>query len=371
MRKQTHIYKGKITAVGMTGVSSAKLPATVPKVNSKWDGVPQAVREKEREREANRRQSTSSAARSFRASLSAITHGGGDLAQISSSTLDSQASRRNAGTDPSIFGSQSASQANLWTGSGWENGSISSGSDTHDLRCRINSQSLSSHSSTTLAEITPLTSDESAHRMMLMASDGGASTDLEYFPPVPRLTESNSLQSVESAASVELRSPPFTTASSQDAITATTHRHDRSKASSISLPTAQTDVSVKSSGADVLGPPATVRSKAKLQPRLTGEAGSMKGVQVEPSHSILRRETSRQEPNGPARPPMSSYFTHPGVDTDGLHRRPGLGMSAEGDMIAPWELEGGPTRHAGERVVPLVPQSGRGLFKRGRAIFNK
>lgn len=40
--------RGRATAVGLPGMSSAKLPPTVPKVNSRWDGVPLAVKEKDR-----------------------------------------------------------------------------------------------------------------------------------------------------------------------------------------------------------------------------------------------------------------------------------------------------------------------------------
>lgn len=50
MRKKTQGKKGRPTAVGMPGVSSARLPPTVPKVNTKWDGVPQALKEKEKEK---------------------------------------------------------------------------------------------------------------------------------------------------------------------------------------------------------------------------------------------------------------------------------------------------------------------------------
>jgi len=57
MRKK----RGRATAIGMPGVSSAKLPPTVPKVNSKWDGVPQAA--KEREGRPNQRLSVSASIR--------------------------------------------------------------------------------------------------------------------------------------------------------------------------------------------------------------------------------------------------------------------------------------------------------------------
>ena len=51
MRKKTQARKGRPSAVGMPGVSSAKLPPTVPKVNTRWDGVPQALKEKEKEKD--------------------------------------------------------------------------------------------------------------------------------------------------------------------------------------------------------------------------------------------------------------------------------------------------------------------------------
>ena len=364
VRKQTQIHSGRLTAVGMPGVSSARLPATVPKVNSKWDGVPQAVKEKEKENQAHRRRSSTLAGRSFRASSSAITHSGNDHAQFSSSTLGSEASRRNGGTGSSVFSSQIASQSSLGTMSGWEDGSISSGSDTRDLYRRNNLQSLSSYSSTTLAESTPLTSYGSGNQMMAMANEGGTLADLGYFPPVPRLTESDPLRSVESAASVASRTLPLTTASSRGGPTPAPHENTISRTSSPSSRIPQADVSVKSSGTDVLGPPATVRPKVRLQP---GEVGSANSVQGEPSHSILRREGSR-----PARPPMSSYFRHPAVEIGGVRPTSGLGMSTEVDLVAPWETEGVPSRPDAGRDLPPVAPSGRGLLKRGRlAIFKK
>lgn len=42
----------RLDTVGLTGISSAKLPPTVPKVNSKWDGVPhQLIKEKEKQKQ--------------------------------------------------------------------------------------------------------------------------------------------------------------------------------------------------------------------------------------------------------------------------------------------------------------------------------
>lgn len=45
----------RLDTVGLTGISSAKLPPTVPKINSKWDGVPhQLIKEKEKEKEKHK-----------------------------------------------------------------------------------------------------------------------------------------------------------------------------------------------------------------------------------------------------------------------------------------------------------------------------
>lgn len=46
-RKQAAEKGGKVSAVGIPSVSMQKLPPTVPKVNSKWDGIPESLKAKE------------------------------------------------------------------------------------------------------------------------------------------------------------------------------------------------------------------------------------------------------------------------------------------------------------------------------------
>ncbi|KAL8658729.1 MAG: hypothetical protein Q9226_000800 [Calogaya cf. arnoldii] len=62
MKKRGTTQTGRANAVGLPGVSSAKLPPTVPKVNSKWDGVPQAAKEKVKEKDNPSRSSIASSA---------------------------------------------------------------------------------------------------------------------------------------------------------------------------------------------------------------------------------------------------------------------------------------------------------------------
>lgn len=54
MRKKGATSDGRSASIGLMGVSSAKMPPTVPKVNSKWDGVPQALKEKKAKEEGSR-----------------------------------------------------------------------------------------------------------------------------------------------------------------------------------------------------------------------------------------------------------------------------------------------------------------------------
>ncbi|KAL8714400.1 MAG: hypothetical protein Q9220_001733 [cf. Caloplaca sp. 1 TL-2023] len=62
MKKRGITQTGRANAVGLPGVSSARLPSTVPKVNSKWDGVPQTTRDRVRQQDQLIRQSFSSSA---------------------------------------------------------------------------------------------------------------------------------------------------------------------------------------------------------------------------------------------------------------------------------------------------------------------
>ncbi|KAG8530723.1 uncharacterized protein KY384_004080 [Bacidia gigantensis] len=48
LKEQGALKDGKLKAVGMPMVSSTKLPPNVPKVNSKWDGIPSALKQQEK-----------------------------------------------------------------------------------------------------------------------------------------------------------------------------------------------------------------------------------------------------------------------------------------------------------------------------------
>jgi len=59
--RQEHRYAaakgGRLTPVGMPGISTQKLPSTVPKVNSKWNGLPLPAKDKPQQTRSSRRDS--------------------------------------------------------------------------------------------------------------------------------------------------------------------------------------------------------------------------------------------------------------------------------------------------------------------------
>ena len=61
LRKQQNNANGRVTAVGMPMTAASKLPAHVPKVNSRWDGVPESIRRKERNKKDIKPKSAGSA----------------------------------------------------------------------------------------------------------------------------------------------------------------------------------------------------------------------------------------------------------------------------------------------------------------------
>lgn len=81
-QKQAAAKGGRATAVGMPGISSQKLPPTVPKVNSKWDGLPSPVRDKAKSSRNPRRDSTLTVASS--SSRSSSSSGMSSQASLSS-----------------------------------------------------------------------------------------------------------------------------------------------------------------------------------------------------------------------------------------------------------------------------------------------
>ena len=137
IRKQQAGDGKKVRCVGMPMVSSAQLPSSVPKVNSRWDGIPKAVKMRERSSQ----------------------HHLGDVKSSASSTLTDisleRSSARKSGGSLGFWSRQSSvtgTDSGLLSSYSYHNASTSSGivdaPSTHDL----------SQSSWSLPELTPHTS---------------------------------------------------------------------------------------------------------------------------------------------------------------------------------------------------------------------
>ena len=122
-RKQAAEKGGKVSAVGIPGVSMQKLPPTVPKVNSKWDGIPESLKVKEA---AQKRESFLN---SEKANLKSFGSSEGSVVtsessgsrnppnSITSSSNSSYRSERRSSHSPSISseGSQPKDRSNCFT----------------------------------------------------------------------------------------------------------------------------------------------------------------------------------------------------------------------------------------------------------------
>ena len=121
---------GQVTPGGMQGVSTAKLPPTVPRVNSKWDGIPSSAKEKTKEGKAKERPSTRDQ-----------TLPGNDLHRTESMTSGLPTSFPAGGTKGAVMGdlgsSSSLCLANLYR---WERTATSKISESNETTggCRTN-----------------------------------------------------------------------------------------------------------------------------------------------------------------------------------------------------------------------------------------
>ncbi|KAL9577785.1 MAG: hypothetical protein Q9212_006143, partial [Teloschistes hypoglaucus] len=117
MKKRGTTQNGRANAVGLPGVSSAKLPATVPKVNSKWDGVPQTAKDKAKAKELTQRQSFSSVTRPVHTSQS-------NASNLTTSSTTSSSSSSSSSTRSDLRGNGKLrldnSSGNLSDIYGWE-----------------------------------------------------------------------------------------------------------------------------------------------------------------------------------------------------------------------------------------------------------
>ncbi|KAL6720790.1 hypothetical protein ACLMJK_002715 [Lecanora helva] len=373
--KQRH---GRTGTAGLPGVSSAKLPPTVPKVNSKWDGVPAALKAKDKNKE-DARKSIDGRTGSRSSSTTGRSH------SRSTSTAVSQR-RLSRGTLGGVSTHSNASSTNrLADLYGWETNSntISSNSsvvlDFATEHRPMTARVQTSHSAPAplgpalpLDRTLPFPADISpSHQTSpsIHSSKLSPSITDELNPPSlynsPAVTPSEPLPPTPDA------SPRVEVVCAEDETT--TDQLNDMKTTVLEAPASVDEVIIRSAGLNILGPPAPARRKGKASQCQPGNDRYKETGSNMPLRSILKKDC-RSEPD--------SYFTNlqsvsPATsiqNEQNLSDKAGLCVSSKDQaIIAPWPS---PSINAGmtgpERIGTPTPEGGHSLRKKGRmSIFKK
>ncbi|KAL9635279.1 MAG: hypothetical protein Q9164_003564 [Protoblastenia rupestris] len=370
LSKHGTVKHGRVTAVGMPGVSSATLPPEVPKVNSKWDGVPQSLKEKDRKkhagtshptltgsRDVSTAESGSSAASSTRTSHSRRTQSRGTLGGTSMYTAHSSGSRNHL--------------ADLY---GWEVTENTSGGSARSVSMEHSRPSVSRSTSAKSAHTLP--SNASAlfdipkpPKIPKSYFDHPLSPDPPAHSHSPSLTPRESLPTTPNEPSSFVSTVPKgsqnTLQDSQD------DRPDDLRVTIIEAPTAIDEVITKSSGINILGPPLSAKRGHKSPLSQRNDVTSARSLAL---HPILKKESSTPQ----QRPPINSCIQCPpssdrSQPENSVKERLGIGLHLKiHDQAATWEL---PEQHYGngERTLTPTPESdSHSLRKKSRiSLFKK
>ena len=326
MRKRGITQTGRANTVGLPGVSSAKLPPTVPKVNSKWDGVPAALKERGKGMEGGHRLSTSSSANrpvyTSRSTGSTMT-----TSTTSSTGSDIRTNGRLRLDD---------SSGNLSDLYGWEAGPPPSSNSAKDIALEVKKS---------------------------QASDRTLGDQSSFFPtqppPIPSTYRDHLNSTPPPLDSPSIRSSPaFTAAEPFTPITPNIPSFDLLLSSSrpnqnaeevIATSTIETKsqsanehVLLASSGINILGPPASARRRPKPAPLQAGEAGqsrslpdlSSESTPPQPDSVLKKHAFIPPSPNWPLRPPIPAEFEL--QRRNSARERLGLGMTLKNSSTPSW-----------------------------------
>lgn len=326
MLKKGASKNGRVAPVGMPGVSSAKLPPTVPKVNSKWDGVPHATKDQEKERERKKqaamRQSMSGYSRSIASSRSSGTQSTSSSAGASRGASDH---RQNGKL------SYNQSSGNLSDMYGWEDRSSSGGSVAKGSVCGNKASSLVANPEFT--SLFPRYNPQPPNTPASIRKQSSMDlTDLPQHYASSLLTPSEKAPATpppQPSPRIVLVSPQ----SERDT-------KDDIKTTTLELPLKPEEVSLQSSGVNILGPPASARRKPNPQPFLAGEAEEMVHPKADvPIRPILKKDPKSLTVNKLYRSPSSAKA--PGSDSE-IPKLPNsarekLGL-VKNPAVAPWSF---------------------------------
>ena len=375
LKTQGTLKNGRITAVGMPGISSAKLPSTVPKVNSKWDGVPLSAKEIEK--------------KELQASQPRLSMFGNRSSSDQSVNSNSTTSLRTAARRPSSKGTLSGASvyttrsdgnrnqlAELY---GWELAEYSE-----------NLEGTSSRPSTKGASIrsmpTPLTQSiatepmhppkipqayfDSAPAPTSTSHSGSLSPNPPTHSYSPTLTPRD-----ESPETPNEPSPsPLTNLSSTES-DARSHKvlkppHDHIRTTVVEAPDSIDEVIIQSSGINVLPLPSVGKKRPKTPTESDGAFHTVTGSTLKEPKSILKKESAPSSHTiSQQRPALDTLYTKTSV-MDLTHQSP------QWKAKLPFGFHESPGKgvdQTSERTTTPTPESGTLLQRRKSrlGIFRK
>ena len=343
LRKQQAAHNGRSVAVGLPMVSTAKLPANVPKVNSKWDGVPEALKQKQK---ASKRQGSIADARS--PTSPAFT--GTSLRKFS--THSTRSSETCGSRNSSIL----SSSPGFFTTRGKVN--------TDDLTRNLTRVGLDGHgnnsspstSTASLPEITPnFYLDMPVRGNYPVAIHEIERRESDVKRGAPSLSMSPGLTPLELSPMTPPASSPFIPTGLSGPIPTTKFGASDIQTTVLTLTPAD-KVILNSSGPHILGPPVSALRKAKhtLSPDGEVQSGNKPAFELK---SILKREATL------VRPSLSEYFPRMG---NAVKPPPSSSFSRDRN-VAPWESpESAEDADNSERVLTPTPQGSLGRARSSR-----
>ncbi|MCJ1419217.1 hypothetical protein MMC32_005570 [Xylographa parallela] len=358
LRKQQPTRQGRVSAVGLPMVSSAKLPPTVPKVNSRWDGVPDSVIQREKEKKAKRRSGHSHAKH-----LSNTLSGGRSMSRSSSQSSRSgrrtQASTLSFGPPPLFSSSATSTRNDLpWT---------PSSADARDFYT-IYGKSMNSGPETPLSEsgsFIPKLPESIKSSEELHKSHFSGFTDL---PEPPKLSASPTSTPGEASPSTPQFDPSVMTSPRRDLDSSIKVQPSQIQTTVLTLPPRQEQVILHSMGPNILGPPMSFTRKLKAVAFPADETQELQMPGSQPS-SILRRETTLRKTPVIARPSISDYFSgykqnSPGSD---VH----LNRPHDALKSFPAAVSNSEERDDPERSLTPTPQADKAATRKSKLSFFK
>ncbi|MCJ1486551.1 hypothetical protein MMC06_006728 [Schaereria dolodes] len=365
LSKRSSGKNGRIMAVGMPMVSSAKLPSNVPKVNSRWDGVPQPIRTRGRDKQLIYRQTDVNGDRPFGTALS----GGSDRSRSSSRSLSRTRHNRSSTFSTSTAVTSSGSDLKLSE----EIKNISIANMGKDL-ATLSTPSLNSQSTSSLPYSTSVLPPDVLGPPKVSEIYRNESQMSLHLPPPPSYSASPVLTPAEPSPMTPPSLSPFiklTLPPTDGDIYATDIQ-----AEVMTLPQSE-QVTIRSAGSNILAPPITARRKQKSNPFLAGEAQE---VQISPEDDhpplIPNHETRPRKIHNAGQRPLSSYF--PTVNQDlgarsqDVKKKLPLGVNLKNRLVAPAQIPNSYNEDGSARALTPTPPGNRSVLRRPKLnLFSK